>query len=466
MFVAERKTENAKKSYKVLVPRVISSDRVLLVPPTPVSQEAEEIVSWKIDDAEIVMRHPLTGSTMRWSKTGNPNSVDEFLAGKEAKVSTVGLYKRILAVLKTYFYTTEEYDYVILVLFIMFSYYYEMHDAVPYIYLNGSADSGKTSMCILLQSLAFNGDLVSNISTASLFREAEAKQMVLIMDEQEWIASKKAGEDKGDYLSIIKDAYKRTGTVKRQSMDRGKGAITEEFQVFNPLVIANIYGLESIVKTRAIQITTRSAPKAIAERLPLLKPSDPGFLAETQIIRDQIYCWVMQNHQDLRMLPTMTIGDELINRAKEIFQPLFALAAYIDMSDESGEMKLVSQLLDSLPSKTMKRSAYKSKEPIELLREACLLALADNGGQAAWVSSLAIFDKLVEVNGQYMSYMTFSWIGDKIASLGWIKGKTDKKRGTVNSKKRDRRTGLVNDDLLEEAIKSTNYYLRYELLEG
>ncbi|MFZ5645973.1 MAG: toprim domain-containing protein [Bacillota bacterium] len=441
-FVERAATKDSE--YRRFAVRVITSDRKLLEPPFPTSGDTREIVSWKFGNEELVMRRPLHSATRRWSKTGTPYSINMFLEGKEEKVSTADLYKKVEALFRRYYNTYEEYDYVILTLFTMFTYYFELYDAVPYIFLNGPPESGKTTLCVLIQHLAFNGDLVSNISTSSLFREAEQKQLTLLLDEQEGISSNKAHDEKGDYLAILKDAYKRTGTIKRQSAANYE--ITDEFQVFSPLVIANVKGLESIIKTRAIQVNTRPTPKGAEIKTVPLKPSDPEFVQETQLVRDMLYCWVMQNHQELRELPNFKVGDIVHNRSEELFQPLFALASYIECSGEEGEFNLLEQLHQSLPSKLMKRASFKTKDPSELLREACLLALSDQGvtqnGVGAWISSFAIFDKLVEVTGQYRDFMTLQWIGDRIVSSGWITGEADKRRQNITTQKRDKKTNL------------------------
>jgi len=459
-----------KGKYQKTDVRIISSDRKVLLPPTPVSKDSKEIISWQVDKDQLQLRRPLMNAASRWSKSGTPYSINYFIEGKVTGVNSAKLYQRIRSMFQRYFYTPEKYDYDILTLFTMFTYYFELYDAVPYIYLYGPPESGKTTVSILLQNLAFNGDLVSNISTAALFRECEQKQPVLILDEQENIANSKANEEKGDYMSIIKDGYKRTGTIKRQNPN--DCSITEEFQVFNPLVIANTKGLESIIKSRVIQITTRPAPKGnISGTIPL-KPSNPEFIRETQLIRDALYCWVMLNHSYLRELPNFNVGEVVSNRAEELFQPLIALANLIELSDTSKELQIVSELINCLPSKQMKRSSHRTKDPVEQLREACLLALADENvkerGQALWVPNIALLDKLVEVNGQYQSYMTTSWIGEKITSSGWILEDNDKRRSNLRTVKRDPKTNLplntVNNE--EEEKKRQFYYLRYDLLKG
>jgi len=463
-------TVSGDTKYQKFATRVITSDREVLLPPTPKTKDSREIVSWDVGNEKLLLRRPLINATRRWSKNGTPFSIDVFLAGKEKEVLTVTLFKRIRGIFRRYFYTPEKYDHDILALFTMFTYYFELYDAVPYIYLNGPAESGKTTVSILLQNLAFNGDLVSNISTSSLFRECEQKQPVLILDEQEDISNNKAHEEKGDYMAIVKDAYKRTGTIKRQSTK--DYAITEEFQVYNPLVIANVKGLESILKSRVIQITTRKAPNREISGITPLKQSDPEFIKEVQLIRDMLYCWVMQKHEDLRELPNLKVSDAVSNRAEELFQPILALATYIEVSDETNKLQLVSQLNKCLPSKLMKRSAHRTKDPVELLRESCLQALADENvtksGQAVWVPSITIFDKLVEINGQHQGYMTLQWIGDKITSAGWILSDRDKQRRIFRTVKRDKKTNLPLNGQLEETEerKCQHYFLRYDLLKG
>ncbi|NPV92433.1 MAG: hypothetical protein HPY50_16845 [Firmicutes bacterium] len=455
-------------SYTRFTAKLITSDREIIDLPSPISEDPLELISWVVNGTELLLKRPLETAPRRWSKTGNPYSIDVFLKGEEKKVNTPDLYRAIEAVFRRHYYTTEDYDYVILALFTMMGYYYDLHDAVPYIYLNGQPDTGKTTICILLQHMGFNAELVSNISTASLYREAEQKQMTLILDEQEGITSRRATDEKPDYAAILKDGYKRTGTIKRQ--DPKNPGVTQEFEVYSPIVIANVMGIDDIIGSRAIPITTKAAPREVIASIQKARPSDPKFRNETALIRDMLYCWVMQNHEYLRELPKMDVGDTVINRAGELFQPILALATYIDHEDKTRELKLLERLNQGLPSKEYKREVIKSKDTRELLREACLLALADQKaaekGKAAWVSVNTIFDRLVEVNGQRMPYMTVAWIGKEIQMAGWIKSKKDRDRKEIMEPKRNETTNLIIDGSATVKKRVTVYYLRHDLLKG
>ncbi|ABI69551.1 toprim domain-containing protein [Syntrophomonas wolfei] len=461
---------NEGESYRKRSIHIVTSDHELLPLPEKVTKDPNEIMIWKLAEDQLLLRRPLNSATRRWSKTGTPYSIDKFLKGEEEQVSIKDLYQRIERMFRRYYYTTEEYDYVILSLFTLFTYFYELYDAVPYLYLNGQPETGKSTICILIQHLAFNGDMVSNISASALFREAEQKQVTLILDEQEGISNRRANEEKGDYMSIIKDAYKRTGTIKRQSTI--DSSVTEEFTVFSPLVIANVMGLEDILKTRTIGIATKAAPAAT--RLQRLRPSSKEFLDEVQVIRDQCYCWVMQNHKALSVLTTMDFGDILNNRAGELFQPLFALATMIEeIAEESERLNLVEQLQTSLPSKLFRRASVQSRDTLEQLRDACLELLAEKGvtgpdQEGQWVSVLEILDKLVEINdGRYDDYMSPRWIGEKIAAANFIETAADKQRRQFDTLIRDPRTQLVivNDrPPVNETKRVMHYFLRYELV--
>lgn len=455
--------------YRKKVIQVVSSDRTLLPIPVKASNDPNEIVVWNVGDQQLMLRRELNNATRRWSKTGTPWSIDLYLKGEEEQVSITNLYRQVEHMFRSYYYTVEDYDYAILSLFTIFTHYYEMYDAVPYLYLNGQPETGKSTLCILLQHLAFNGDMVSNISAAALFREAEQKQLTLILDEQEGIASRRANEDKGDYLSVIKDAYKRTGTIKRQSP--ADSSITEEFMVFSPLVIANVLGLEDILKTRTIGIATKAAPPQATSHLQNLRPSSQTFQAEAQIIRDQCYCWVMQNHEELRRLPEMNFSNIISNRAEELFQPLFALAAMIDDSDGSDGLNLTEKLTESLPNKLFKRNSVRTRDTMELLRDACLELLAEKGvtdasHEGKWISGLDILDKLVEFNdGRHDDYMTSRWIGEKITDASFIATEHDKERREITTLQRNPNTQLpiINAAPPETVTrKIMHYFLRYE----
>ena len=401
----------------------------------PQSKDRNEVITVDLEGKTFAIRHAdllAVISRNRWSYTGTPFSIDRFRDKTEDEVLVAALYRQIEHFVRRYYWTPEVVDYIIIPLYVMLTYYFEVYDAIPYLAMKGPMDSGKTTLCSLLQHLAFNG-----IMSPDVTKDMVDSQITLIIDEQEAIR----------HFGLIKSAYKRAA---------GNG------DSYHPIVIANVSGLEDMLKTRAIPINTHVAP--VSAPIRQLRSSDPAFLEEVQLIRDRTYCFVLQNHAELRELPELQCGNEITNRSRELFQPLLALATFIEESDGGGDLNLVEPLIQALPVKNFRRQ-YQDSDPVQALKDACLSILAEKGAEADWVTLFEIVDKL-QALGTYEKAMTLQWIGKQIVENAWVSPPADCCRKIVTTCKRDSRTCKVIDPAKADKPKVTVYRLNTKLMRG
>lgn len=266
------------------------------------------------------------------------------------------IYKKIKEVLRKYCDIQEEY-YDIIALWIIGTWFHDAFLTYPYLFFNASKGSGKTRILKLIAELSKNGQLLVNMTEAVLFRTA--KNRTLCIDEFERIGSK----EKTALRELLNAAYKKGIRVERAYKVRGKDKEeiqVESFEVFCPIAIANIWGMEDVLGDRCISlILERSSRKEITKKMELFE-FDPDIqeikrtfsnklfgLGEGCEVKDAISnIYIHYNNYNsftpsLLSLPSFlhfpslpsllkkSIESSLDGRQLELFFPLFIIASMI-----------------------------------------------------------------------------------------------------------------------------------------
>jgi len=165
------------------------------------------------------------------------------------------IYEDIIEVLKEYL-DLKERTYKIVALWIIGTYFYKEFLTYPYLFFNAMKGSGKSRLLSLITYLSYNGQLLTSITEAVLFRMAG--RGTIGIDEFEGINKK---ENQG-LREILNASYKKGMKIirmrKKKCID-GEQQVPEEFEPFSPIVMANIWGLEEVLGDRCItQIIEKS----------------------------------------------------------------------------------------------------------------------------------------------------------------------------------------------------------------
>lgn len=125
-------------------------------------------------------------------------------------------------------------------------------ETFPILYINASMSSGKTRLLKLLNNLIPNSLLTTNLTEAVLFRIPQAASLnAMLIDEAEGITSK----EQGNLKELLNSCYKKGSEVIRmRKVPKTESYEAERFDLFLPVAIANITGLEGVVESRAISI--------------------------------------------------------------------------------------------------------------------------------------------------------------------------------------------------------------------
>lgn len=160
------------------------------------------------------------------------------------------VYQRILLILDTFIDTPKE-NKELLAVWIIGTYFHKQFSSFPRLFVNAMKGSGKSRLLQLLKALCWNASVQANMSEAVLFRNAS--KQTLLFDESESITNK----EKSAMRELLNAGYKKGVDVKRmrKSITKdGEQQIVETFDLYGPVALANISGMEDVLGDRCISI--------------------------------------------------------------------------------------------------------------------------------------------------------------------------------------------------------------------
>jgi len=368
-------------------------------------------------------------------------------------VNPWALYLDIEQTFRERVWTPNDGNYVIFTLYVFLSYIFPIFEAVPYLHLAGLPGTGKTTVAKIMSQLGFNGRIVVDPTEASLFRDIEQDRPLMILDEQENIGTRKAGQEA--MSTILKGGYKKGLTVPRQEK-RGSNWVTINFDVFCCKVIANVHGLEDILADRAIPIVMRTVPAEIANNY------QHGELTTDMIqpLIDNLYLFTMLHMPKIAKFAHDTHHRFFTGRTSEIFTPLLTLAAYLDIECDSrpDDRDLYDELATTLTQAEQRRQSSKQDSPEEILRQALWGLLQAQNSEIGEFSSHEIAIAFYELHASPPTYFNDTWLGRTLAKMDIIQGNDDKRRASHPEEipHFDYKTGDVNPNWMIK--KRLTYY--------
>lgn len=195
-------------------------------------QEILKIEDKRIDDL-IKEKYKLTDATEKEDKES-----------EELKTA----YYNIKDVLKKYLVLDESY-YNLLSVWVIGTYWHKEFESYPYLFINAMKGSGKTRLLKLMAAICHNGEVLASMKEAVLFRT----NSTLAIDEFEALGRK----HNEDLRELLNAAYKKGIKVKRmrkQKMPDGEQQVVEEFDVYRPIIMANIWGMEDVLSDRCFTL--------------------------------------------------------------------------------------------------------------------------------------------------------------------------------------------------------------------
>ncbi len=170
-------------------------------------------------------------------------------------------YKQIVEILR-YYMDIENDDYLLIATWIIGTYLHNEFSTYPYLYFNAMRGSGKSRVLNLITHLSKDGDKLTSLTEAVLFRE----RGTLCIDEFEGVG--KTGSE--NLRELLNTAYKKGGVVKRARKIKtieGEDQAIQRFEVYRPIVMANIWGIEEVLGDRCIEIILEKSNKSIITKI-------------------------------------------------------------------------------------------------------------------------------------------------------------------------------------------------------
>jgi len=184
-------------------------------------------------------------------------------------------YNNIIKSLKEYVDLKEEY-YNIVALWIIGTYFHDKFPNYPFLFFNAQKGSGKSRIMNLITFLSKDGSVMNNMTEAVLFRT----KGTLAIDEYEGV-NRKGNEN---LRELLNSSYKKGIKVKRMKQQKtmeGTEQVVEEFDIYRPIIIANIWGMENVLGDRCITlILEKSNKKEIVNLMEIF--SEDSLLIETK----------------------------------------------------------------------------------------------------------------------------------------------------------------------------------------
>lgn len=290
-----------------------------------------------VDNAERIWfnpRPPAPSPTTvsRWSPAGR----QKWLRGYQPEIKQLfkGLFDRFFDYLE---FPPDEMMGTIstLCLWTMLTYAYPASSAVPYLSVGGPLGSGKSRLFEVLALLVHNPMQSSNLTAPCLFRTLHAQGGTVLLDEAERLRDRTP--DAAEIRSILLAGYKRGGQASRLEKS-GDDFKPTSFDVYGPKALAAISNLPSALVSRCIRIMMFRAGKNSPVPKRRIDPSEKVW----QQLRDDLHSMALTyGARFVEMTHWLPSCQDLNGRALELWQPILALAKFVEDAGMDGLVETV-----------------------------------------------------------------------------------------------------------------------------
>jgi hypothetical protein len=280
------------------------------------------------ETSEIELLHNNFRFQPRWSL----QSIQMFSRGETTALDKIQLLEKIKNEFVTYMEFSDERLYDFFALWSIGTYFFQLFNTYPYVYVGGISQSGKSKLLTLCGCISFNAIPSANMSVASIYRLINNARCSLFIDEIEQLAYRHRG---GDFRNILLCGYRKGQYAYRNIVTPDRNFTPEPFEVYSPKMLANIEGVEDVLESRCISVTMRRGSNRNITNTEV-EENDPKW----QQIRDLIYLFLMKNWKEVRQTYSGFENDTaLASREWELWKPILSLAKFFDNTDLLERMK-------------------------------------------------------------------------------------------------------------------------------
>lgn len=318
---------------------------------------------------------PPMGSPAQWSRPAR----QQWLASREAP-SASRIFRDLCVLINDHVEFPPEAAQgttATLALWVMLTYVYRAWSAVPYLYVGGPLGSGKSRLFEVLGQAVFRPMSTSNVTGPALFRTLHGQGGTVLADEAERLKGREP--DVKELLSMFLAGYKRGGTATRLE-PVGDTYRTVHFDVYTPKALACIAGLPTTLLSRCIRITMCRAASGSEKTRRRIDASGAAW----QQARDELHALALAHGPRWSALASdnSVVPAAISNRNRELWQPLLALAAFVEEEGAEGLLNLVQgHAQDTAETASQEQAPEADEAVLEALASLVLAGSAPTSGQ-------------------------------------------------------------------------------------
>jgi len=202
------------------------------------------------------------------------------------------------------------------------TFFYDCFDAFPIESILGVSESGKSRLCLLNLALCYHAEGLIDPTEATIFRSKEEDKVSLIVDEAEYLNNPQLYHT---LRILINASYsKYSGYVSRYDEVNGR-RVKKRFDLYSPMCISGIGGLEGVTLSRAFRIVMRRVNRDFPKVNPNSYPT----------LRNMLYTLRIRHAFKIRELYKKTdISNIVTARFEELFKPFFTLTEFMGTPEE------------------------------------------------------------------------------------------------------------------------------------
>jgi hypothetical protein len=349
----------------------------------------------------------------------------------------------------------EDDDKTILASWLMAAAFKDGFLTMPILYINASKGSGKSRLLSLINAILPMSIKILDATESVIFRLAKARRCI-ILDEAE--KDKISNREKVNLTELLNSCYKRGGVVVRVEKNKGGHYEPVEYEVFNPVVLANTFGLSNIIEDRCISIIMKKTTRQDIIRTPEYFQNDVligavrawfaqvsegvGYFLLHTYTNNILEKYLYNNKYNNHILPSLSItSDEIKNfflkseglnvdgRSFELWLPLLEITFTFDTPN--------LHLVDKLILIAQERSQERVQDNAEFDRDTNTAVML-----YAYINTLASPDfypkefrdwymdqEGITKSGLRRHWMTPEWVGHFLRRIKSIKSKRKTNKG-------------------------------------
>jgi hypothetical protein len=319
------------------------------------------------------------------------------------------VYCKIKEILEGYLELQTPGHYGLFASWIIATYFHRLFNAMPFVFLYGKKQSGKSRGLDLIERLAFNAFKTKGITVASMADSLDGIRGTLAIDQAELLSDKNHLE----LLGILADSYTPGGGRRRVVNITPKGRRVLEFETYGPKAFASIQDLDDDLRDRCIFIPMLRAKKEY--------PYPEAFLPVWPEMRAILYRMLLTRWPEAKLI-YQDAGNGMVHRIKELWKPLETILTMEKVPDlERAEIKRA--FLEA-----MKETQAELSEQEDLLFSALFRLLEERGQADLTVQEIA--NAMKDVDGLFVSDKAkTTWVGQVLKRFSMYDKKLPKKTG-------------------------------------